>query len=1036
MSETHFSPRNLSIRLKATLLIFVIVLVSLSVSTAINVSQTNKLIAEEQKRSAEAIAHGLAQAVELPMVVRDMVELNRLLDGFLWNKEVQFLLILDDQGEIMARRILNREAFASFTTSGESPTTLLVSKPVYFRARGMRSARLENDEQDLLNEPKQMGQVLVALSLVAAKKAQRSQALVSLFTAGLAAAFSVFLVFRPVGRWNRRLRDLVLAADRMKQGDFDHPVQSCSDDEIGRLAATFEAMRKAVGDRDKELREFNNTLHDLVSERTEKLENAMLKAQTASEAKSSFLANMSHEIRTPMNGIIGMVNLALNQKVSPKLREYLLTVRSSAESLLAIINDILDFSKIEAGKITVENVDFQLHQLFDKLSDLFSVQAAIRNIELIIGIEPGVPAALHGDPLRLEQIFINLLGNALKYTDSGEIIVHATIDFESDDSTRILFSVTDTGVGIDNDQLGMLFDPFTQADGSTTREYGGTGLGLSICKRLVELLDGEIWVKTQENVGTSIFFTAEFGRQSEDKEVQYVVPATIRGLRILVIDDNETAKCITANMLESFYFNVDIASSCDEAEGYLKRSDRKYDLILLDWQMPMVDGVECIGRIKTMSGMEEIPIIMMTAFGSELEMIQAREKGVKHFLTKPLKQSLLFDTIMDVFHYPEAMHASLDGRDQTINVLSTFHLTGVRVLVAEDNRINQNVARELLESGGIIVEIANNGQEAVSILKDRGEEFDAVLMDVQMPVVDGFEATKMIRTNPVISDLPIIAVTAHAMQGDREKCMKAGMNDYVTKPITPVALFRILTRWIRPEYSRYEDLPPQLKIYQDGMANLPETLPGLQIHSGVARMAGNVQSYMQMLKDLLQFGRDVEVKLGSLIVNDLPQAIREIHTLKGTAANLSAHQLQNSALQLERLLKRVESGEAGEDTLKKLDSGSAFGGVRIAIAQLAVGVEELADLLRQEDFERSGNNQEGVDILVLIKILRHLYQFIGDFDPMAEEYWLGEKGKFKGLGVEEEITRMENHLRNYNFEKAGDFVVRICDQLSEDVDML
>ena len=446
-----------------------------------------------------------------------------------------------------------------------------------------------------------------------------------------------------------------------------------------------------------------------------------------------------------MNAIIGMVGLSLNKKLSPKLREYMLTVRSSAESLLAIINDILDFSKIEAGKIRLEKVDFQLHQLFDKLADLFGDQATSKDVELVIGIEPGTPVALCGDPLRLEQIFINLLGNAVKFTEKGMIFLHATLDSETDDSLKILFSVNDTGVGIGKEQYESLFEPFTQADGSMTREYGGTGLGLSICRRLVNLHGGEIWVDSAKEEGATIHFTIEFTKQPEGREIQYVVPATIRGLNVLVIDDNATARCITMKMLESFHFQSEAVSSCSDAEELLRTTTDKYDLILVDWRMPDVDGIECVGKLRGMSGAEQVPIIMMTAFGDDRELVLAKEAGVDYFLTKPVKQSLLFDTIMDIFNYPEAMHASLDDRISGVELVSSEHLSGVRILLAEDNRINQNVAVELLESVGIIVEIANNGQEAVNILQDRGGEFDAVLMDIQMPVMDGFEATRIIR---------------------------------------------------------------------------------------------------------------------------------------------------------------------------------------------------------------------------------------------------------------------------------------------------
>ncbi|MBU1139194.1 MAG: response regulator, partial [Proteobacteria bacterium] len=713
-----FPIKSYSLRTKAIFVVVMVVAGSLSLTTIINIYQTNRLIESEQKRSAESIVQGLSQAAELPMIVQDTQELDRLLDGFLWNSQVQFLLIYNDEHEIVARRILDEEAFTQFNHAGSCEGSLVVSNPIIFRTdENFHTWSIAGTEKTS-SEIKEVGRVLVGLSLGAVRRAQLHQAFVSLVAANLAAALGIFLIFKLIGKWSRRVDGLVTAADAMKSGDFSHRVPDDSGDEIGKLASAFEAMRKAVRQRDSELHELNDSLHDLVKERTEKLERAMVEAQTANEAKSSFLANMSHEIRTPMNAIIGMVGLALNKKLSPKLREYLLTVRSSAESLLAIINDLLDFSKIEAGKITLELVDFQLDQFFDKLGDLFGDQAATRDIELIIGIEPGIPIALRGDSLRLEQVFINLLGNAIKFTEHGEIFVYATIESKLPDTVRLLFSVKDSGVGIGQDQYDSLFEPFTQADGSTTREYGGTGLGLSICRRLVNLHGGEIWVDSTPGEGTTVFFTAEFIRLPKEREVQYVVPATIRGLKVLVIDDSETARYITTKMLESFHFQVDVVSSCEEGRSLLGGDITCYDLILVDWRMPRTDGIECVRSFREMDGADNVPIIMLTAFGGDREIVLAREAGINYFLTKPVKQSLLFDTIMDIFDYPEAMHVSHDERENTKIHLGSGHLTGVRILLAEDNRINQNVARELLESVGIIVEIANNGQEAVHILQD------------------------------------------------------------------------------------------------------------------------------------------------------------------------------------------------------------------------------------------------------------------------------------------------------------------------------
>jgi two-component system sensor histidine kinase/response regulator len=673
-------------------------------------------------------------------------------------------------------------------------------------------------------------------------------------------------------------------------------------------------------------------------------------AVEATKAKSEFLANMSHEIRTPMNAIIGMAHLALKTDLTAKQYDYLKKIDSSAKSLLGIINDILDFSKIEAGKLDMESVDFQLEDTLDNVSTLVGIKTQQKGLELLFKADPSVPTALVGDPLRLGQILINLSNNAVKFTDAGEIVVSTELVKKDIAQVSLKFSVQDTGVGMTAEQAAKLFQPFLQADSSTTRKYGGTGLGLTISKRLAEMMGGEIWVESEPGRGSTFSFTANFGLGKEKAKKQYKPASELHGMKVLVVDDNSTSRDILQEMLESFTFEVTVAASGPEGITELENAneDKPFELVIMDWKMPGMDGIEASKFIKHHKSLSKIPpIILVTAYGREEVMQQAEEVGLEGFLLKPISASMLFDTIMQTFgeEVPETSRI-VKRHEQEAEALD--HIRGANVLLVEDNEINQQVAKEILEGAGLIVTLAADGQEGVNAVMENN--YDVVLMDVQMPVMDGYEATRRIREYEVgsrnaevgkerlkggmrnksgkVSDLkseiqnlkseirgvPIIAMTAHAMAGDEDKSLQAGMNDHVTKPIDPDQLFSTLKKWIKPSGKRAEIQQPGIPVEppeSDKAAQieetLPKSLPGFDLTDGLKRLQGNKTLYRKLL---LSFAKDYnsvanEIRQ-ALDAKDFDQAHSLVHNLKGLAGNLAATDLQAAAVNLEKLVKGID----------------------------------------------------------------------------------------------------------------------------------
>ncbi|MEO5334213.1 MAG: response regulator [Magnetococcus sp. YQC-5] len=786
---------------------------------------------------------------------------------------------------------LERKLFASYVR----PDRSIEKEEFHFYSHiHDRSAKYENDElvlqQPVLLDGETIGTIFIHADLEGLEEQLLKTTYLVASTLLLSLLLTYFLASRLQKLITTPIESLRISSIEIGKGHFDTPIEIHAQDEMGQLAGTFQQMAS-----------------DLAKQR------AALEAAT--RAKSEFLANMSHEIRTPMNAIMGLTDLALQTPLTERSRDYLTKIASSSRSLLRIINDILDFSKIEAGKLDLEYEPFLLLDVFDHMADLFRAQAAEKKIEFILNIGDECHFELLGDALRLEQILLNLLGNAMKFIKSqtGEVELRVRTLQEGQGEITLEFSVRDTGIGLSQEQIQRLFVAFTQADASTTRQFGGTGLGLTICKRLVTMMGGQIGVTSTEGVGSTFFFTARFGLSSTTVS-RLSLPSQMNPLNVLIVDDHSAAREAMQQMVGLFGFQSTAVGTGTEALATLQtglQGDRPYQLVLLDCGMPEEEGLLMFQQMVAALPQEQRPkIILLTALQSKDSYYhRARLAGIGAMLVKPVNCSGLFDAIMNLCQ-PGITHALRQGPELLDLTEVKGQLKGARILLVEDNAINRLVATEILKAVDVRVEVAENGLEAIQ--KITQERFDLVLMDVQMPEMDGHIATIQIRQNPQWTGLPIIAMTAHAMSGDREKCLEVGMNDHLTKPIDKNQLFAALLRWITPREGIGPTVPSSILAHDSGsvVGDAPMVVPGIDMSAALARLNGNRSLLRSILKEFQAHYADAALRIKTAMASrnraEMESSLHLIHTVKGMAGNMSALALFESTRALEAGIKNNE----------------------------------------------------------------------------------------------------------------------------------
>ena len=1078
------------------------ILLAVALSTAVYTAYaTLALRAEAElqlRQRADHLASVLAQTLARPLFDINSAAVVSVVDAMQATPEVLVLRVLAPTGEQLASFRADRAERAAGAPAADAIT---VRRAVEYQD-GKRSFPVGMLELSFSRQQ-------VDLQL----RRQITHTMVANLLLALCIVISILLVSRKV---SQPFTDIQKALEKLTEGDVDIRLSGIDRvDQVGRLSKAVHSFRDTLtrlGQAEHELRELNSHLEHKIAERTAELtrtaqlasdsQKQLVKAnqlaEAANVAKSEFLANMSHEIRTPMSAIIGMAYLALRTGLTPKQHDYVNKIHRAAMSLLAIINDILDFSKIEAGRLEVEQVPFFLDDVLANVASVTSQRAADKQLEYLFHVPPSIPRHLVGDPLRLEQVLINLVNNAVKFTPAGELEMTCTRldapapgDASYTGHTALLrFSVRDTGIGMTQEQMGKLFQAFSQANGSTTREYGGTGLGLSISQQLVGLMGGEITVESAPSRGSVFRFDLEFELTGQ-AERAVVVPAALNGVRLLLVDDSPVALEILAEALRALPLRTDAAGTGAEALAAIAAADSAgdpYRLVLSDWQMPDMDGIELSRRVRQDAALRQRPgMVLVTAFGREEVQPEAEAAGVIGFLFKPIGQSALVDTLVTLLA-PGFKQRGADRRsdlprrigprrqsEQAEGEAVPGQRYAARVLLVEDNAVNQQIGAELMATLGICVDMANNGQQALEMLREGGPEaYAMVLMDLEMPLLDGHAATQRLREDKAFDAVPVVAMTAHALPDIRERCLAEGMQDYVTKPIEPERLYAVLARWLgiarlaptqmpSPEPTlapgaaqRYRAASAGATLGegagegvregaresapQDAREDVP-ALDGLDTRRGLYHVAGNAALYLQLLDSFRQTQRGTAAGLrAALARGDSVEAGAAAHSLRGVAANLGATALERAARDLEAVLAPAAEFATEPATEPAIGPAPEPSGASPAAAPLLAAVEHaLAGVIYALDRHFLSapptpaavprDEAAGQGTMGAIQALRKLQTLLAEFNGDSSDYFDSARPALAMLLSSATMDRLAAHMAHYDFAAANQLLAAAIQQL-------